>query len=487
MTKYIRSIAVLMTLISSAEAIGQVTVQSQHTLILPNHNIGLVNPLFDEGSPLSYYPDEVEEKGGAFTIQFNNPGGSDFKGYPNGSVGGFREGSTYYPGNVQACGMPVRIQQLTNKMRINWKIFQHDAADADDKWWATINVIFDEGTANSEPDPEARDFDLVIQQKSYLQDDFSDFTNAMNTVRWYFARNADGSIKPYTLFLNGVPYSWGVRYKFFNYPPGDPNEAKNDKVHIKFIPIDNSSPMPWLDHPLKGFINCAKNYLQYVGLTPEEQTLAQQKVALPSLWIKSVAAGYEVYEGNSTLGNEYFFIQLDQNPPEAPENLTSQIQNDEIWLQWDAVTDEAFDSYQIYRAEGTAPFQLLASQIFEPQYTDASALPGIQYKYYVTATDRSLNVSPPSNTAISSTTGSALPAAEGIPVSISPNPFHNTIIINNLSDNEIISLYDISGRNMSPQIVVHRLHGSVQIDASSLPDGLYVLRTTTFSGLLRKE
>ena len=40
--------------------------------------------------------------------------------------------------------------------------------------------------------------------------------------------------------IEGIEYQWAVRYKFFTYPEGDPNEHKNNKVHLKFIPIDNN-------------------------------------------------------------------------------------------------------------------------------------------------------------------------------------------------------------------------------------------------------
>tara|TARA_B100000809_G_C15031878_1_gene492290 strand:+ start:741 stop:971 length:231 start_codon:yes stop_codon:yes gene_type:complete len=73
--------------------------------------------------------------------------------------------------------MPVQIQYLTDNLRINWKTSQVNANDSDDKWWSTINVIFDGGTETSEPNASARDYDLVIQHISYKQEDFSDFIN----------------------------------------------------------------------------------------------------------------------------------------------------------------------------------------------------------------------------------------------------------------------------------------------------------------------
>ncbi|AJR04894.1 T9SS type A sorting domain-containing protein [Siansivirga zeaxanthinifaciens] len=377
---------------------AQTTVTKQNTLIKSNHNFGLTNPVFNEGSPMTYNPGQVDALGAAFSLDYTNQGGTSFDGYPSGTVGGYKAGGTYYPGNVAACGMPVQIQDLTHDLRINWKTSQAFANDIGDKWWATINVIFDSGTATSEPDPAVRDYDLVIQNVSYEQDDFSDLDNPGGRY-WYFARETpDGPIKPFTVYIGDVPYQWAVRYKFFDYPPGDINEDKNDKVHIKFIPIDNANPIPYLDHSLKQFIDCTVEYLDFLPLSPEERTKADLKVAESSLWIKSISAGYEIYEGAAILNNDYFYTTVDNVAPNALTNLTVTEQSGTAVLNWDASTDTAFDTYTVYRSENGGAYIKIASNLRTNSYTDDS-ISNQNYNYYVTATDRSFNESSSSNVA----------------------------------------------------------------------------------------
>jgi hypothetical protein len=380
--------------------VGQInTVSKQNTIIKSNHNFGLTNPMFDDGSPMTYDASQVNSKGAAFKFDYTNQGGTDFDGYPSGAVGGFKVNNVYISGNVNACGMPVQIKNLTDKLRINWKVSQSNANNFDDKWWATINVIFDEGTATSEPVDEARDYDLVIQNVSYEQDDFSDLINPGGRY-WYFARNSNGTIKPFTLYLNGNAYQWAVRYKFFDYPAGHVDVDKNDKVHIKFIPIDNAKPIPNLDHSLKQFIDCTKNYIANIPLPANapELALANQKVADENLWIKSISAGYEVYEGSSTLSNDYFYTTLDNTAPTALANLSATSQNTNVILNWAASTDAAFDSYTVYRSTNGGSYTAVASSVRTNSFTDKSLVNGI-YDYYVTTKDRSFNESPKSNIA----------------------------------------------------------------------------------------
>ncbi|MFD0962888.1 T9SS type A sorting domain-containing protein [Pseudofulvibacter geojedonensis] len=390
------SYAILLNIACVQITLAQVTtVASQNTMIKPNHNYGLTNPLHDENSPMTYNPSEIDTKGAAFSINYTNQGGTSFDGYPNGGIGGFKVGGVYYPGNRSVCGMPIQIQDLAHNLRINWKTSQTNANDADDKWWATINVIFDSGSETSAPVATNRDYDLVIQHISYQQDSFTDLANPGGRY-WYFARNTDNSIKPFVLYINGVAYSWAVRYKFFDYPEGHPKEHKNNKVHIKFIPIDNENPIPNLDHSLKLFIDCTKDYIQYLTLTQDELNLANEKVAEPSLWIKSIQAGYEVYEGSSTLANDYFFMTIDDIAPNSLTNLVAIEQNEGVSLNWDASADEAFDTYTVYRSTNNEAYTELVSGLRTNNYVDNTVGTGL-YSYYVTALDRSFNESGQSN------------------------------------------------------------------------------------------
>ena len=377
---------------------SQIVTTQFNTIIQSNHNFGLANPLWDDvNCSMSYIPSQVATNGATFSFNFVNPGGNGFKGYPSGTVGGFKQGSTYYPGNVITSGLPVQISNLNQNLRLKWKVSQVNANDVDDKWWATINVIFDNTAPNLEPVQANRDYDLVIQLKCYEQENFTDVSSSGNDVYWYYARNNDNSLKTFDLFIDGNLYQWAVRYKFFNYPIGDPNEDKNDKVHIKFIPINNNNVAPYLDHSLKLFINTSYDYLQYVNLSPAEAILAQQKVADPNLWIKSVSAGYEVYMGAFTVKNDYFYTLIDNIVPATPLNLIGSEVGGTFQLNWDNIPDLDVDSYKVYRATNNGPFQLIAQNIYYPTFTDTNFNNVNNYKYYVVSQDRSFNLSLPSN------------------------------------------------------------------------------------------
>lgn len=389
-------ITILFTVINFVNA-QTTTVTNFSTLIKSNHNFGITNPLWNENSSMTYNASQVDVLGAAFSIDYTNQGGTAFDGYPSGTVGGYKASGTYYSGNKAACGMPIQIKDLTHELRVNWQTSQLNAHDTDDKWWATINVIFDSGAETLEPDTVARDYDLVIQNVSYTQDDFSDLAIQPNQRYWYFARETPGgAIKPFTLYLNGVAYSWAVRYKFFNYLPTDPNADKNDKVHIKFIPLDNDNPIPYLDHSLKQFIDCTVNYLDFLPLTTTERALANSKVAESTLWIKSISAGYEVYEGVSTLKNDFFYTTLDNTAPEPLNNLVGVNQSSTAVLSWDASTDIAFDTYKVYRSENGGTYTKIASDLRTNTYTD-NTVSNQYYSYFITSTDRSFNESSASN------------------------------------------------------------------------------------------
>lgn len=424
---------------------SQTTIDRYSTVIKANHNFGLTNPVFNEGSPMTYIPSEISAKGAAFSLKYTNQEGTSFDGYPSGTVGGYKAGGVYYSGNKNTSGMPVQIKNLKDNLRINWQTSQTNANDADDKWWATINVIFDSGAENEEPLANNRDYDLVIQNVSYLQDDFLDFINPGGRY-WYFARNANGTIKPYTVYLNGVAYSWAVRYKFFDFPSGDSQEHKNDKVHIKFIPIDNNTPIPALDHSLKQFINCTKEYLSFLPLTNDELTLANNKVALDDLWIKSISAGYEVYEGSSTLRNDHFYTTIDNVAPSEITNLTYSEQTNEVTLNWDSSSDIAFDTYTIYCSENDGNYKVIAKDLRVNTFNDSN-IGNENYKYYVTAKDRSFNESLQSNLV---TIDKSLSVKDNnlSTFKIHPNPTKSIVYIKFDSQNHkkgILEIFDLKG------------------------------------------
>jgi len=465
------------------------TITSFTTIIKPNHNISLENTLFDEGSIMTYDSSSVmiDSNGSSFSIDYiNQDGGTNFDGYPSGSIGGVKKSGVYYPANYSASGMPVQLQSLEHDFRLKWKPFQINADDVDDKWWATINVIFDIGAANLEPVSTDRDYDLVIQFERYEQDALTDNPNTGGAY-WWFARDSSANIKPFSLMIEGIEYQWAIRYKFFNYPSGHNNEHKNNKVHIKFIPIDNNHIPSELDHPLKRFVDATVDYLQYVNLPPAELELANQKVADPNLWVKRVSAGYEVYSGNSTLGQDYFYTIVDNIAPNEPTNLTLATLGNNFVLNWDTHPTENYESYTVYRSENGGQFTKLDSLVYTNTYEDSTIVNDVDYEYYVTVLDRSFNESSPSNTVNTNTLSISNYSISN--TSIYPNPTSNTIkLVGEIEFLGDITVYNNLGQNITKHTNVSKVNNNlVIIDLSNLNTGLYYIKTKTTANKVYKK
>jgi hypothetical protein len=126
--------------------------------------------------------------------------------------------------------MPVLVDNLDESLIIQWQVSQENATDDDDKWMASINVIFDaSGSIETKPDPNKRDYDLVIAMNS------QNFNHDLNDTKKgkkknYYARNEDGSLKTFDVIVNNKIYKFGVRYKFYIN-----SDSKNDKVHVKYL------------------------------------------------------------------------------------------------------------------------------------------------------------------------------------------------------------------------------------------------------------
>ena len=475
--------------VNSARAFSQEdTVNRAYTMILSKHNYGLANTLWDDGSPMVYDPGLVDSLGAAFSIDYTDPGEGGMDAYASGHIGGFKTGGRYYPGNPAACGMPVKIEDLGFDFRIRWQTSQKDAGDADDKWWATINVIFDGGAELAEPVSEDRDFDIVIQFERFEQDALEDKPHQNNTVYWWFARNPDTSIKPFVLHIGGVDYEWAVRYKFFDYPAGDPNEHKNNKVHIKYIPVDNNNVAPFLDHPLLLFIENSSDYLQYVDLPEAELELARQKVSDPGLWIKTLSAGYEVYTGQSTLRNNYFLTLTDSVAPASPSSLSAAEQEEEeVALNWDDHSDDAFEAYAVYRSDNGTAFNLIASGVRVSNYTDSTVKAGVSYDYYVITLDRSFNESSPSSLASVTIESVNINMQTDNPaIILYPNPGNDKLFITgDPAELRSIELYSLCGSKQN--FTFKNETNRIELDISDLSSGLYLIRTSTTTSKVFKK
>ncbi len=455
------------------------------TLIKSNHNISLVNPAWDENSLMTYNQADIDTKGGAFSINFTNNlgnGGSGYKGYPNASIGAYKGSGTYIPGVLANSGMPIQISNLKHNLRMKWKVSQLNANDSDDKWWASINVIFDKEQPDVEPNPLDRDYDLVIELNRYQQEDFQDVSSATNQAYWYYARNADKTLKTLDFNYNGTVYSWVVRYKFANYPAGNSNEDQNNKVHVKFTPLFNSNVAPFLDHSLKKFIDTSVEFLQNVNLTTQERTLAQAKVGDPNLYIKNINAGYEVYTGNFTAKNDYFYTVLDTNPPSSPTNLIATETTNQVNLDWDDNTDSDFNTYKIYRAINGGAYSLLAENINVSNYLDTTTATGNEYSYYVVADDRSYNVSTSSNIQnVTIGTLSSVNFEKEIDILIYPNPIQNTFAIESKLKIEKVELYSLDGK-----LITIVKDGNIY-RTSNLSTGIYNLKIKSENKIINKK
>jgi hypothetical protein len=98
-------------------------------------------------STMSYYSDRVRKNGAVFELDYVDAGGSGMDGYPNVGIGGAKTGGTWYPGDRNLTGMPVKLRDLDDSMILQWEVSQENAWGDKDKWMASINMIFDGGEA----------------------------------------------------------------------------------------------------------------------------------------------------------------------------------------------------------------------------------------------------------------------------------------------------------------------------------------------------
>jgi len=268
--------------------------ENQYTLVFPTDLL--------DSSTMTYCSNQIKNKGSLFEIDYVDPGGSGMDGYVNGVIGGVQKDGSWQTSDTSLTQMPILLSDLDDSMIIQWKVSQDNALDADDKWMASINVIFDSGEPDAKPDAAKRDYDLVIESSSlHFNNTTEDIT--VGKKKNYLARNPDGSLRTFDIIVDGKTYRYGVRYKFY-YNSGD----KDNKVHVKYIPIDEENVPPYLNHSLKAFIDNSKEFIQYANMPDTERALAHEKVAISTLYLKSIRAGYEVYAGKSTLRNDYFRI-----------------------------------------------------------------------------------------------------------------------------------------------------------------------------------
>ena len=220
-------------------------------IIIPNYSIK--NYLNHDFSTMYYFQELFSENyGGSYVLEYVDEGGQGMDSYPNIVIGGTKVGGTYHPSDENAVGMPVKLSHISETLSFDFKTSQENAHDSDDKWMSSINFIFDNyGTEDTELVNDDRDYDLVVMHEYHNFNDSLEenpLTSNTNSTHWYFARNTNGSLKPYVMNMDGINYSYAVRYKFFIN-----SGAKNNKTHVRFMPIGDEYIPPVLKVNVKKY------------------------------------------------------------------------------------------------------------------------------------------------------------------------------------------------------------------------------------------
>lgn len=298
-----RTIIILGTLLLSYGLYAQHTC-SEYEMVSVTGNVAPISSYAlglssGVGGTMHYCPSDFNhDNGGHYYLQYSDSGGSGMDGYPNIKIGGSQYGGQWHPGDFNITGMPVQIKDIPEAMEIEWDCSQANANDSDDKWMASINFIFDMyGDETSKPVSAERDYDLVIKAQSFnFNDNLEDQPEVKNGILYFFARNADHSLKPFEVSINGHVYTYAVRYKFF-----DGQGDKDDKAHIKLIPYGDNGAPPALRMKVKELIVTTKEFVQYANIPEPYLSLALNNIAQDDTWMKAINAGYEVYSGQSQL------------------------------------------------------------------------------------------------------------------------------------------------------------------------------------------
>jgi len=90
-------------------------------------------------------------------------------------------------------------------------------------------------------------------------------------------------------------------------------------------------------------------------------------------------------EAQSELSSEAAIAPVDTFPPAAPVGLTAVPSTASIELVWERSTEPAVIGYRVYRAPGSAAFELLADAQLLPTYSDRKIESGKTYRYAVSA------------------------------------------------------------------------------------------------------
>jgi hypothetical protein len=98
-------------------------------------------------------------------------------------------------------------------------------------------------------------------------------------------------------------------------------------------------------------------------------------------------------EAQSELSDRKQVTPVDKYPPAAPAGLNAISAVDHIELIWERNSEADLAGYGLYRAIGDAPLEKIAEVGEAPSYSDRKVESGKQYRYAVSAVDRSGNES----------------------------------------------------------------------------------------------
>jgi fibronectin type 3 domain-containing protein len=114
--------------------------------------------------------------------------------------------------------------------------------------------------------------------------------------------------------------------------------------------------------------------------------------------VRAVASTEPVVE--SAASEEACVLVRDITPPAPPGGLTALAGEGLIELTWSPSPEADLDVYRLYRSTGGAAPTLLATvPAGQNRFDDKGALPGVAYRYTLTAVDKAGNESGSSNPA----------------------------------------------------------------------------------------
>jgi hypothetical protein len=103
-------------------------------------------------------------------------------------------------------------------------------------------------------------------------------------------------------------------------------------------------------------------------------------------------------EAESEPSDEAAIVPVDRFPPGAPAGLTVLGSTASIELNWEPNAEPDLAAYRIYRAAPNESFRKLGESAGIPSFSDRAVEAGKQYRYAVTAVDRTGNEGPRSAT-----------------------------------------------------------------------------------------